>query len=196
MSINDEAQNKQHSVSPQGPVIGCEADASASSTVGVPVAATAKKIGPTSASGAFNSLNKEQAWPSDPQKGLKILAIQAGVVLRLIACRHQPVAKTSARHLRVKRLGRPQGGSEVPNWEFLFRCGPSKPLRFKLSYQKTSSQDSGNVPVIGLCSAIDQKFTVPTGQIVAAADRNNHGSPWERRLYAVGSDCLGVGVWK
>lgn len=70
----------------------------------------------------------------------------------------------------------------MPNWEFLFRCGPSKPLRFKLSYQKTSSQYSGNVPMIGLCSAIDQQFTVPTGQIVAAADRNNCGSPWERRL--------------
>jgi hypothetical protein len=84
-----------------------------------------------------------------------------------------------------------QGESEVPNWEFLFRCGPSKPLRFKLSYQKTSSQDSGKAPMIGLCSAIDQQFTVPTGQIVAAADRNNRGSPWERRLFAVGSDWRG-----
>lgn len=74
----------------------------------------------------------------------------------------------------------------MPNWEFLFRCGPSKPLRFKLSYQKTSSQYSGNVPMIGLCSAIDQQFTVPTGQIVAAADRNNCGSPWERRLLPSG----------
>lgn len=81
----------------------------------------------------------------------------------------------------------------MPNWEFLFRCGPSKPLRFKLSYQKTSSQDSGNAPMIGLCSAIDQQFTVPTGQIVAAADRNNCGSPWERRLLPSGlTACVSV----
>lgn len=43
--------------SPQGPVIGCEADTSASSTVGVPVAATAKKIGPTSAVQARSSFS-------------------------------------------------------------------------------------------------------------------------------------------
>lgn len=55
-------------------------------------------------SGAASFLSKEQAWPKDTQRGLNILAIQADVVLRLIACRHQSVAKTSARHLRVKKI--------------------------------------------------------------------------------------------
>lgn len=55
-------------------------------------------------SGAASFLSKEQAWPKDTQRGLSILAIQADVVLRLIACRHQSVAKTSARHLRVKKI--------------------------------------------------------------------------------------------
>jgi hypothetical protein len=35
---------------------------------------------------------------------------------------------------------------------------------------------------------------VATGQIVAAADRNKCGSPWERLLFAFGSDCLGCQV--
>lgn len=100
------------------------------------------------------------------------MANQAAVMLRWTACRRQSVAKTSARHLRVKDLNHPREDLRCQIGSFFSVVVPPKPLRFKLSYQKTSRQDSGNVPVIGLCSAIDQQFTVPTGQIVAAADRN------------------------
>lgn len=184
--------------SPQGPVIGCEADTSASSTVGVPVAATATKIGPTSAVQARPILlSKEQAWPKDPQNGLSILATQAAVGVA-IDCLSSSISRENLGYIicESKDLGHPREDLRCQIGSFFSVVVPPKPLRFKLSYQKTSSQDSGNVPVIGLCSAIDQQFTVPTGQIVAAADRNNRGSPWERRLFAVGSEWLGVSVWE
>lgn len=69
----------KYTPSPQSPVIGYEADTSASSIVGVPVAATAKKIGPTSAVQARSMVSsKGQAWPKVLRKWLNTLATQAG----------------------------------------------------------------------------------------------------------------------
>lgn len=95
--------------SPQGPVIGYEADLSASPGCrGARSRHGEENWSNKRGSGAASFLSKEQAWPRCLQRVLNILATRADVVLRLINCRHQSVAKTSARHLRVKDLDHPR----------------------------------------------------------------------------------------
>lgn len=68
--------------SPQNLVIGYAANLSASSHVGVSVAAAAKQIGPTSAARTrFTFPSKEQAWPEVLGRMSVYLAIQAFAML-------------------------------------------------------------------------------------------------------------------
>lgn len=124
------------------------------------------------------SRHGEENWPDKRGSGaansLKQGAGLAGSTANMVECSGNPsrpwccvvIDCLSSSNVRVyfgssfasQRFGQSQGGSEVPNWEFLFRCGPSKPLRFKLSYQKTSSTGQWQCPhdrtVLGNRSAI------------------------------------------